>query len=173
LHWSWTSSPSRVMKQDYRAGTIRSAANTIRIWYGPCQCDTYSIQYTYTLLKVSKARILDFNNKVNVLGWSIQWNQQILVLKQNDHLCSVYHRFIHKVLVQHNKDQTQYALVLLYCIKVKCKRNSIGSRIVFVFLGLSPSSVSVQHDDPIDMYRLMSVSIVYRNWLYHPGPTRL
>jgi len=25
-----------------------------------------------------------------------------LVLKQNDHLCSVYHRFIHKVLVQHN-----------------------------------------------------------------------
>jgi len=27
---------------------------------------------------------------------------QILVLKQNDHLCIVDHSFIHKVLVQHN-----------------------------------------------------------------------
>jgi len=28
--------------------------------------------------------------------------EHVLRLKQNDHLCSVYHIFIHKVLVQHN-----------------------------------------------------------------------
>jgi len=43
--------------------------------------------------------IQSFNNKVNVLSWSIQWIQQILVLKQNDHLCSLYHSFIKKVFV--------------------------------------------------------------------------
>jgi len=31
-----------------RAGTIRSAADTIRIRYGPCRYDTYSIRYTCT-----------------------------------------------------------------------------------------------------------------------------
>jgi len=71
-------------------------------WYRPCRYDTYSIQYTCTWLKVSKSWTLDFNNKVYVLGWSIQWIQQILVLKQNDHLCSVYQSFIHKVFVQHD-----------------------------------------------------------------------
>jgi len=85
-----------------RAGTIRSAADRIRIRYGPCRYDMYSIRYTCTWLKVLKSRILDFNNKVNVLGWSIQWIQQILVLKRNDHRCSVYHSFIHKVLVENN-----------------------------------------------------------------------
>jgi len=57
-----------------RAGTIRSAAVLIRIRYGPCQFDTYSIRYTCTLIKVSKSRIVDFNNKVNVLVWSITVN---------------------------------------------------------------------------------------------------
>jgi len=32
-----------------------------------------------------------------------------LVLKRSDHLCSLYHSFIHKVLVQRNYDQTQKA----------------------------------------------------------------
>jgi len=67
-----------------RAGTIRSSAVSIRIRYGPCRYDTYSIRYTCTRLKVSKSWILDFNNKVNVFDWSIQWILQILVLKHND-----------------------------------------------------------------------------------------
>jgi len=50
-----------------KAGTIQPAVDTTRMWY-----DTYSIRYTCTLLKVSKSRILDFNDKVNILGWSIQ-----------------------------------------------------------------------------------------------------
>ena len=104
------------MKIGSRAGMIRSADVSIRIWYEPCWYDTYMIRYTCTWRKVSKSRILDFNNKVNVLGWSIQWIQQILVLKQNDYLCSVYHSFIHKVLVQHNWDQTKHALV--FCLIV-------------------------------------------------------
>jgi len=54
----------------FRAGTIRSAAVSIRIRYGPCRYDTYSIRYTCTLLKVSKSRISDFNNRVYVLGRS-------------------------------------------------------------------------------------------------------
>jgi len=82
-----------------RAGTIRSAADKIRIWYRPCRYDTYLIRYTCTWLKVSKSIILDFNNKVNVLGWSVHWIKQILVLKQNDHLCRVYHSYIHKVYI--------------------------------------------------------------------------
>jgi len=40
------------------------------------------------------------------------------------------------------------------------------------FLQLSPSSVSVQHDGGIDTYRLMSVSILYRYWLYRPSPNK-
>jgi len=42
-----------------RAGTIRSAADTIRIRYGPCRYDTYSIRYTCTRLRKihSPARI--------------------------------------------------------------------------------------------------------------------
>jgi len=80
-----------------RTGSIPSAADMIHIRYGPCWYDTYSIWYTCTWFKVSKSRILDFNNNVNALGWSIQWSQQILVLKQTDHLSSVYHSFIHKV----------------------------------------------------------------------------
>jgi len=31
------------------------------------------------------------------------------------------------------------------------------------------TDVSVQHDDSIDTYRLISVSIVYRSWLYRPS----
>jgi len=110
-----------------RAGTIRSSAVSLRIRYGPCRYDTYSIRYTCTRLKVSKSRILDFNNKVNVLDWSIQWILQILVL--------------------------------------------LGPE-SSLFLQLSPSSVSVQHDGRIDMYRLMSVSILYRYWLYRPSPNK-
>ena len=51
-----------------RAGTIRSAAKTISVRYGPCRYDTYSIRYTCTRLKISKSGIVDFNNKVNILG---------------------------------------------------------------------------------------------------------
>jgi len=55
---------------------------------------------------------------------------------------------------------------LLNCMKVKCKTNSLGSGIVvllcgvgfFLVGGLSPSSVSVQHDDRVDTYGFMSVS---------------
>jgi len=47
-----------------RAGTIRSSAVSIRIRYGPCRYETYSIRYTCTRFKVSKSRILDFNNKL-------------------------------------------------------------------------------------------------------------
>jgi len=47
-------------------------------------------------------------------------------------------------------------------MKVKCETNSFGSRIVVVSLRLSPLFVSVQHDDRIDTYRLISVSIAYR-----------
>ena len=71
-----------------RAGTIRSSAVSIHIWYSPCRYDTYSIRYTCTRLKVSKSRILDFNNKVNVLDLSIHWILQILVLKHNDRFFS-------------------------------------------------------------------------------------
>ena len=124
-------------------------ANMIRIRYDIHVC---------TWLKVSKSRILAFNNEVNVLGWSLRWIQQILVLKQNDHLfkciCTfVYHSFIHNVSVK---------------IKVnKIKLNNMlksfdWSGIVFVFGGLSPSSISVQHDDSINTYGLISVSEVYR-----------
>jgi len=93
----------------YDMFSIRSAADTIRNQYGQqlilyvfdtvrSRYDEYSIKYTCTWLKVSKSRNLDFNNKVNVLCWSIHWIQQKLVLTQNDHLCSVYHSVIHKVL---------------------------------------------------------------------------
>jgi len=82
-----------------RAGT---AVDKILIQYGPCGYGTYLIQYTCTWLKVSKSRILDFNNKVKVLDWSWLWIQQILGLKWNDHLRSVFYSFIHKELVQHN-----------------------------------------------------------------------
>jgi len=50
-----------------------------------------------------------FNNNMNVFELICPVNNKKIVLKQNDHLCSVYRSFIHKVLVQHNKDQTQYA----------------------------------------------------------------
>jgi len=72
--------------------------NTVGCQYDTCSIraltipyvfDTYSIQYTCTWLKVSKSNILDFNNRVNGLGWSIQWIQQILVLKQNNHMCTI------------------------------------------------------------------------------------
>ena len=107
-----------------RAGMIQSAADTIRIRYWPCWYNTYSIQYTCTLLKVSKSRILDFNNKVNVFGWSIQWIQQITVLKRNDHLCSVYryHSFIHKVhciSLTYLRSNSICLSLLLNCMKVK------------------------------------------------------
>jgi len=119
-----------------RAGTIWSEADTIPIWYGPCRYATYSIRYRCTWLKISKLRILYFNNKVNALGWSIQWIQLIRVLKQNDCLCSVYHSCIFKVLVQHSSNS------ICLSMKVKCGTNSFGSGIVVVFLRLSPSFVS-------------------------------
>ena len=83
-----------------RVGTIRSAADTI-----PFRYDTQSC----TILKVSQSRIMYFNNNMNVFELICPVNNKKIVLKQNDHLCSVYRSFIHKVLVQHNKDQTQYA----------------------------------------------------------------
>ena len=50
--------------------------------------------------------------------------------------------------------------LLLNCMKVKCETNSFGSRIVVVFWGLSPSSASVQHDNRIDTYWLISALIL-------------
>jgi len=81
--------------------------------------------------------------------------------------------FIHRVLVQHNKDQTQYAKV--FCLIVW---KSSVQRLVLIpeqslFMRLSPSSVWIQHDDRIDTHRLTSVSIVYRKWLYCPSPSWL
>jgi len=52
---------------------------------------------------------------------------------------SLYHSFIHKVLVQHNLDQKQNAFksfLLIYdCMKVMCETDSLGSKIVVVFCG--------------------------------------
>jgi len=49
-----TTRSTRSWSLPVRAGTIRSAAVSIRIRYGPCQYDTYSIRYTCTWPKVSK-----------------------------------------------------------------------------------------------------------------------
>ena len=43
--------------RDTRAGTILSAADTIRIRYGPCRYNTYSMRYTCTRRNVAKSRI--------------------------------------------------------------------------------------------------------------------
>jgi len=50
---SWTKQIS-LLGLGLRAGTIRLAAVSICIRYGPCWYDTYSIRYTSTCLKVSK-----------------------------------------------------------------------------------------------------------------------
>ena len=70
---------------------------------------------------------------------------------QNDNLCIVFTIVLFtKYLVQHYHDQTQYACVFLLpnCIKAICE---------IILL-----DVSVQHDDRIDTYRLISVLILYR-----------
>jgi len=110
-----------------KAGTIRSSAVSIRIRYGPCRYDTYSIRYTCTWLKVSKSRILDFNNKVNVLDWSIQWILQILVLKHNDHF---FPQIRSSTELRSNSICLSY---LLNCMKIKCETNSFGSGLFVVF----------------------------------------
>ena len=85
-------------------GQGRYSQQPIRYVIDTDLADTIRIQYDTHVhdLRFQTIWILDFNNKVNVLGWSIQWIQQILMLKRNDHLCSTYHSFIYKVLVQHN-----------------------------------------------------------------------
>jgi len=55
-----------------RLGRYGQYPDTIDIRYRPCRYDTYSIGYTCTRLNFKKSRILDFNNKVNALGRSIQ-----------------------------------------------------------------------------------------------------
>ena len=45
-----------------RAGTIRSSAVSIRIRYGPCRYDTYSIPYTCTWLKVYSVKHWPLSN---------------------------------------------------------------------------------------------------------------
>ena len=79
-----TMSPTSLSNQYY-------TYTTLPIWY------IFDMIHTY-MTKGFKIKNLDFNNKVNVLCWSIHWIQQKLVLTQNDHLCSVYHSVIHKVL---------------------------------------------------------------------------
>ena len=148
----------------FRAGTIRSSAVSIRIWYRPSRYDTYSIRYTFIWLKVLKSIILYFNNKVNVLNWSKQWILQMLVIKHND-------RFPPKIISSTWLRSNSIGLSLLLIVwKSSVKRIVRNSR---CFLQLSPSIASVQHDGRIDTYRLMSVSILYRYWLYRPSPTDL
>jgi len=73
-------------------------------------------------LKVSKSRIFDFNNKVNVLGWSLQWILPILVLKRNDHLCSVYLSFFSPSVISTKLRSNSICWsLLLNCKKVKCE----------------------------------------------------
>jgi len=64
-------------------------------------------------------------------------------LKQN-----VYHSFIKKYLFNIIRSNSIYLSLLLNCMKVKCD--------------IILPDVSVQHDDLIDTYRLISVSIVFR-----------
>jgi len=45
--------------------------------------------------------------------------------------------FIHRVLVQHNKDQTQYANIFCYCMKVKCATFSFDSGIVVFYAAVT------------------------------------
>ena len=110
-----------------RAGTIRSAAVSIRIRYRPCRYDTYSIRYTCIWLKVSKSIILYFNNKVNVLNRSIQWILQMLVQKHNDRFFPKNYKYnIFKIKLNMFKS-------FVYCMKIKCKTNIFESGIVVVF----------------------------------------
>jgi len=67
----------------------------------------YSIQDLADMIHIQYAthvHDLRFQNQefwISTSEWEcfglIQWIQQILVLKKNDHLCSVYHSFIHTV----------------------------------------------------------------------------
>ena len=58
-----------------RAGTIRSAANTIRIRYGPCRYDTYSIRYTCTRHNVFKSNTFEFQKQSECFGLIYTVNQ--------------------------------------------------------------------------------------------------
>ena len=57
------------IKTTYALGLGQYSQHPIRyVFDTDCRYDTYLIQYTCAQLKVSKSRILDFNNKVNVWG---------------------------------------------------------------------------------------------------------
>jgi len=74
FYWFWCQQTLLCMEvektQDWD-NTVSCRIDTNLIWNLPIQY----IWYTCTWLKVSKSRILDFNNKVNGLGWSI-WRIQ-------------------------------------------------------------------------------------------------
>ena len=52
----------------HRAGTIRSAADTIRIRFGPCRCDTYSIHY-HTITHVHDLRFQNQEFWISITKW--------------------------------------------------------------------------------------------------------
>jgi len=130
----------RYGQQPIRYVFYMDLADSIRILYD-AHVDDFKIS------KVSKSIILNFNIKMNVWGWFKKWIKQILVLKQNDHMYSMYHSFIHKVFSSTLSRSNLICMgPLSNCIKVKCE--------------IILSDVSVQHDDRIDTYRLISVPIV-------------
>ena len=78
-----------------------------------------------------KTKILDLNNKGNVLDWSIQWILQILVLKHNDRF---FPQIISSTYLRSNSICLRF---LLNCIKIKYVTNSFGSGIVVVFAAVT------------------------------------
>ena len=112
---------------DSRVGTKRSAADTIRIRYDTDLSDTIRILYDKNVhdLRFQNQELLISTTKSECFCWSLQWIQQILMLKRIDHLCSVYHSFIYKVFVHSTQLRSNLICLslLLNCIKVKCETN--------------------------------------------------
>jgi len=78
------------------------------------------------------------NNKVNGLGWSIQWIQQILLLKQTDCLCKCVPYFYSPSISSTFLRSNSVCLNRLFnCLKVNCETNSFGSGIVVVFAAVT------------------------------------
>jgi len=136
-----------------RAGTIRSSAVSIHIRYGPCWYDTYSIRYTCTWLKVSKSIILYFNNKVNVLDWSIQWILQMLVLKHK--YCALFSTNYKFNIIRIKLNMLKS---FVNCIKIKCETYSFGSGMVVVFAAVTIICIgTVSVDVCIDTVPILTV----------------
>jgi len=81
--------------------TGRYGQQAIRYVFTADLAHTIRIQYD-THIHDLRFETQEFRSSTTKFGLICTMNKQILMLKQTDYQCSVYHSFIHKVLFQHN-----------------------------------------------------------------------